>query len=92
MDVLTIGSVRDGWRTDVFERAGRQEEKARQRGDPQRPALLVEECCFSVLHGPDAKSLDLVAPNAPAARLWARGLRAAVEAARQDRQQREERE
>ena len=83
VDLIDIKDARLGWKTDVFNRAGRQAERERAK-DPQRPALLVEKNCFSILFaGDDNKTLDLVATDEQTAASWVRGLKTLMLMARQ---------
>jgi len=68
-----IVDVRKGWKTDTFNKIERRVSKkdARSRG---QKLTLDEALCFSVVHGHNRQSLDLVAPNADVADLWVRGL------------------
>lgn len=61
---------------DVFNRAGRAAEKEAAK-DPQRPPLLREECCFSIIYS-DNKSLDLVGGDEKVAAAWVRGLKSLI--------------
>ena len=73
---MDIVDVRLGWKTDVFNRAGRQlaREVAKDYGQPLE---LDEKCCFSIVHAhPDTKSLDLVAHDPLTAMTWIRGMKA----------------
>lgn len=76
---------------DVFNLAGRLAEKKRAK-DPQRPPMLREDCCFSIIHGRENKSLDLVASDPETAATWVRGFKSlmtvvhAVEKRRSDQQ------
>jgi inactive phospholipase C-like protein 2 len=65
--------VRKGWTTDIFNKIERRVSK-NKRSPGQKPTL-DEAACFSVVHGRNKQSLDLVAPNAEVADLWVRGLR-----------------
>lgn len=76
VDLLDMTDARLGWRTDVFNRVGRQSEKERAK-DPNRPPLLKEECCFSIVQGRDV-SLDLVASDEKTAATWVSGLKALI--------------
>ena len=68
-----IVDVRKGWKTDTFNKIGRRVDK-KDRSGGLKPTL-DEAVCFSVVHGRNKQSLDLVAPNAEVADLWVRGLR-----------------
>lgn len=91
VDILDIKDARLGWKTDVFNLAGRLAEKKRAK-DPQRPPMLREDCCFSIIHGRENKSLDLVASDPETAATWVRGFKSlmtvvhAVEKRRSDQQ------
>ena len=80
-----------GWKTDVFNRVGRQEEKDRSR-DPQRPVSIVEGQCFSIIYGTDNKSLDLVATDDQTAATWVRALRSLLTFTRSLHHRREDHE
>lgn len=78
VDLTDMTDARLGWKTDIFNRAGRQSDRERAK-DPNRPPLLKEECCFSIVHGRDGnKSLDLVASDIQTASTWVRCLKALV--------------
>lgn len=62
---------------DIFNLAGRQAEKKRAN-DPQRPPMLKEDCCFSIIHGRENKSLDLVASDPDIAITWVRGFKSLI--------------
>jgi hypothetical protein len=62
---------------DIFNRAGRQAEKKRAK-DPERPPMLKEDCCFSIIHGQANKSLDLVASDSETAATWVRGFKSLI--------------
>lgn len=61
----------------MFNRVGRQSEK-RLAKDPQKPAMLKEDCCFSVIYGELNKSLDLVANDHQTAATWVTGLKSLI--------------
>ena len=83
VDLIDIKDARLGWKTDVFNRAGRQAEKERAK-DPQRPAMLIEKNCFSILFGDEnSKTLDLVAKDEQTAKSWVSGIKALMLMARQ---------
>jgi inactive phospholipase C-like protein 2 len=69
-----IVDVRKGWKTDTFNKIERRV-SGKGIGSPGRKPTLDEALCFSVVHGQNKQSLDLVAPNAEVADLWVRGLR-----------------
>ncbi|XP_061089655.1 inactive phospholipase C-like protein 1 [Conger conger] len=62
LDIAAIREVRAGKSTDTFRHNGPAEH-------------LAEEAAFSVLHGDDYESLDLVALSADVANIWVTGLR-----------------
>ncbi|XP_036396075.1 inactive phospholipase C-like protein 1 [Megalops cyprinoides] len=62
LDLATIREVRTGKTTDAFQ----------QHGPTER---LPEEAAFSIIHGDDRRTLDLVALSADAANIWVTGLR-----------------
>ncbi|KAJ8350466.1 hypothetical protein SKAU_G00255960 [Synaphobranchus kaupii] len=62
LDIADIREVRAGKTTDTFRHHGPADQ-------------LAEEAAFSIIHGPDCRSLDLVALSADAANIWVTGLR-----------------
>ncbi|KAG7467548.1 hypothetical protein MATL_G00154920 [Megalops atlanticus] len=62
LDLATIREVRTGKTTDAFQQHGPTEQ-------------LPEEAAFSIIHGDDCRTLDLVALSADAANIWVTGLR-----------------
>ncbi|XP_064166854.1 inactive phospholipase C-like protein 1 [Anguilla rostrata] len=62
LDVAAIREVRAGKSTDTFRNHGPADQ-------------LAQEAAFSIIHGPDCRSLDLVALSADAANIWVTGLR-----------------
>jgi hypothetical protein len=68
-----VVDVRKGWKTDTFNKIERTVSKKHRRS-PGRKATVDEARCFSIVHGRNKQSLDLVAPNAELADLWVRGL------------------
>ncbi|KAG9348687.1 hypothetical protein JZ751_029004 [Albula glossodonta] len=62
LDICTIREVRAGKSTDTFRHNGPAEH-------------LAEEAAFSIIHGEDYQSLDLVALSADVANIWVTGLR-----------------
>lgn len=62
LDISAIREVRAGKSTDTFRHNGPAEH-------------LAEEAAFSVIHGDDYESLDLVALSADVANIWVTGLR-----------------
>jgi hypothetical protein len=69
-----IVDVRKGWKTDTFNKM-EQTVKRKSIKSPGRKHIINEATCFSVVHGQNKQSLDLVAPNVEVAELWVRGLR-----------------
>ena len=67
IDLMDVVDVRHGWKTVVFNEAGRH---AADR--PTELRLRDEKCCFSIVCS--GKSLDLVAPDHKTAATWVRGL------------------
>jgi hypothetical protein len=65
--------VRKGWKTDTFNKIERTVNKKHQRSPGRKPAV-DEARCFSIVHGRNKQTLDLVAPNAELADVWVRGL------------------
>ncbi|EFX76852.1 hypothetical protein DAPPUDRAFT_54889, partial [Daphnia pulex] len=72
IDISDIKDARLGWKT-----AGRQAEKKLAK-DPERPPMLKEDCCFSIIHGQANKSLDLVASDSETAATWVRGFKSLI--------------
>jgi hypothetical protein len=68
-----IVDVRKGWKTDTFNKIERTVNK-KHKSSPGRKPAVDEALCFSVVHGSNKQSLDLVAPNAELADVWVRGL------------------
>lgn len=68
-----IVEVREGWKTDTFNKIERTVSKKHKKS-PGRKPTIDEAVCFSVVHGRNKQSLDLVAPNAEVADIWVRGL------------------
>ncbi|KAJ8415058.1 hypothetical protein AAFF_G00007560 [Aldrovandia affinis] len=62
LDVAAIREVRVGKSTDTFRHHGPADQ-------------LAEEAAFSIIHGQDCRTLDLVALSADAANIWVTGLR-----------------
>ncbi|KAJ8255973.1 hypothetical protein COCON_G00198370 [Conger conger] len=62
LDLSAVREVRAGKTTETFRNHGPADQ-------------LPEEAAFSVIHGPDCRSLDLVALSADAANIWVTGLR-----------------
>jgi hypothetical protein len=69
-----IVDVRKGWKTDTFNKIERTVSKKNKKSPGRKPAI-DEAVCFSVVHGRNKQSLDLVAPNVEVADVWVRGLR-----------------
>uniref|UniRef100_H2USZ3 Phosphoinositide phospholipase C n=1 Tax=Takifugu rubripes TaxID=31033 RepID=H2USZ3_TAKRU len=67
LDVSTMREVRTGKSTETFLHNGPLSEQ------------LAEEAAFSIIHGDDYQSLDLVAFSADVANIWVTGLRLVVE-------------
>ncbi|XP_064813864.1 inactive phospholipase C-like protein 1, partial [Oncorhynchus masou masou] len=63
LDMVTIREVRTGKSTETFLHNGPAAEH------------LAEEAAFSIIHGDDYQSLDLVALSADVANIWVTGLR-----------------
>ena len=68
-----IVDVRKGWKTDTFNKIERSVSKDTR--SPGQKRTIDEAVCFSVIHGRNKQSVDLVAPNVDVADLWVRGLR-----------------
>jgi hypothetical protein len=68
-----IVDVRKGWKTDTFNKIERTVSKKQGRSPGRKPAV-DEARCFSIVHGRNKQSLDLVAPTAELADVWVRGL------------------
>ncbi|KAG7463925.1 hypothetical protein MATL_G00181820 [Megalops atlanticus] len=62
LDIASVREVRAGKSTDTFRHNGPAEH-------------LAEEAAFSIIHGEDYQSLDLVALSADVANIWVTGLR-----------------
>jgi hypothetical protein len=69
-----IMDVRKGWKTDTFNKIERTVSRKHKKSPGQKPTI-DEAVCFSVVHGRNKQSLDLVAPNVEVADVWVRGLR-----------------
>ncbi|PSN53110.1 1-phosphatidylinositol 4, partial [Blattella germanica] len=69
-----IVDIRKGWKTDTFNKIERRINKRTNKSSGKKP-LVEEATCFSIIHGRNKQSLDLVAPNADVADLWVRGLK-----------------
>ncbi|GAB6028887.1 hypothetical protein CHUAL_004687 [Chamberlinius hualienensis] len=73
IDIREISDVRNGWKTDTFNRVGTKVQKQTQKKPKEKP-LVDENCCFSIIYGDGHTSLDLVAPNDKIAESWVNGL------------------
>ena len=69
MDLASVLEIREGWRTDVFNKL---EANCRRRGPKKE--RLAESACLSLIIGRDGATLDLVAGNQAVRDLWVTGL------------------
>ncbi|CAL4059861.1 unnamed protein product [Meganyctiphanes norvegica] len=74
--LLEITEVRAGWKTDMFNKISDQTEKNKEKGgDKEDEPLLVENRCFSVIHGVGGRDvLDIVASSEEMRDNWVAGL------------------
>lgn len=77
IDISEIHDVRKGWQTDTFNKFGSRIKK-RVGKHPQKSPRVEEKCCFSIVHGPHRRTLDLVAPDEDTCDAWICGLQQIV--------------
>ncbi|XP_049782915.1 1-phosphatidylinositol 4,5-bisphosphate phosphodiesterase eta-2-like isoform X1 [Schistocerca cancellata] len=75
IEVDDILDVRHGWKTDTFNKIAKKVEEKFGKNNTGWPPFIDEACCFSVIHGRNKKSLDLVATSPELAQTWVVGLR-----------------
>lgn len=73
IDITDIHEVRQGWKTDTFNHVGSYINKQALKS-PGSESLTKEKCCFSIIHGPNHKTLDLVAGSEDISNAWYLGL------------------
>jgi hypothetical protein len=61
--------IRQGWKTDVFNKLEASELKKKSK-KPEYKGKVDEKVCFSIIYGPRRDTWDLVAPTADAAERW----------------------
>ncbi|XP_066957865.1 1-phosphatidylinositol 4,5-bisphosphate phosphodiesterase delta-4-like isoform X5 [Macrobrachium rosenbergii] len=73
--LVDIAEVREGWKTDTFNKVSTHSEKIKEKGAATDEPLLEENKCFSVIHGPGGReTLDLVASSEEERDAWVTGL------------------
>uniref|UniRef100_A0A6A7FWA2 Phosphoinositide phospholipase C n=1 Tax=Hirondellea gigas TaxID=1518452 RepID=A0A6A7FWA2_9CRUS len=89
VSLIDVAEVREGWKTDIFNKLSDHVEKAKKAGDGVDPAL-DEARCFSIIHGNNGhETLDLMAETENERDVWTAGLKHLIETFRslhQDRQ------
>ncbi|CAG0889393.1 unnamed protein product [Darwinula stevensoni] len=74
VDIHDMQEVRRGWKTDSFNKVA-----ARMQRGVRVPHPIEEKTCFSVIHGKQGKSLDVVAPSDRIRDQWVTGLQFLIE-------------
>lgn len=74
--LVEIAEVREGWKTDTFNKVSSHSEKIKEKGGAATDEPLLEENkCFSIIHGPGGReALDLVASSEEERDAWVTGL------------------
>ncbi|KAK4328303.1 hypothetical protein Pmani_001287 [Petrolisthes manimaculis] len=73
--LLEVTEVREGWRTDTFNKVSSHSEKLKEKAPAGEEPLLEENRCFSVIHGAGGREvLDLVASSEEERDAWVSGL------------------
>ncbi|XP_042209038.1 1-phosphatidylinositol 4,5-bisphosphate phosphodiesterase delta-4-like isoform X4 [Homarus americanus] len=73
--LLEITEVREGWKTDTFNKVSSHTEKMKDKTAGGEEPVLEESKCFSVIHGPGGRDvLDLVAATEDERDAWVSGL------------------
>ncbi|XP_068245715.1 1-phosphatidylinositol 4,5-bisphosphate phosphodiesterase delta-4-like isoform X3 [Palaemon carinicauda] len=73
--LVDIAEVREGWKTDIFNKVSSHSDKIKEKGAATDEPLLEENKCFSVIHGPGGReTLDLVASSEEERDAWVTGL------------------
>ncbi|KAF2355359.1 Phosphatidylinositol-specific phospholipase C X domain [Trinorchestia longiramus] len=89
VSLVDVAEVREGWKTDTFNKVSDHYEKSKKQGESAMPPL-DENRCFSIVHGTGGReTLDLMADSEAERKLWTGGLTHLVETFRslhQDRQ------
>ncbi|KAG8236623.1 hypothetical protein J437_LFUL016455 [Ladona fulva] len=80
IDLIDIVDVREGWKTDKFNRTGSKIEKYRRQSEEstslkarnmlRKLGPIEESVCFSIIYGDDRNSLDLAARDRNTAEMW----------------------
>ncbi|XP_045600729.1 1-phosphatidylinositol 4,5-bisphosphate phosphodiesterase delta-4 isoform X3 [Procambarus clarkii] len=73
--LIEITEVREGWKTDTFNKVSSHSEKTKDKAAAGDEPSLEENKCFSIIHGPGGREvLDLVAATEDERDAWVSGL------------------
>ncbi|RXG70311.1 1-phosphatidylinositol 4,5-bisphosphate phosphodiesterase delta-4 [Armadillidium vulgare] len=78
--IVEIVEIREGWKTDTFNKVSEYSEKMKEKGSPvSSDPPLEESLCFSIIHGNGREVLDLMANSTEQRDLWVDGLKYLME-------------